>query len=167
MPTATAPTKQMSDKQRNLITSLCAERGMDVAQTVAERFGADVALDDLTGGRDGQASDLISTLFAIKRPAREGTTKADPAEGLYRVDDEIVRIKLSKSGNWYAQMAMKRPGRTTFTWEYLGKRINMADAQVIADDEAGRYLGYCIRCCAELTDPESIARGMGPVCAKR
>lgn len=166
MPTATAP-KLMSDKQRNLIVSLCAERSMDVAQTVAQRFGADVTLDDLTGGRDGQASDLISTLFAIKRPAREGTTKVDPTEGLYRVDDEIVRIKLSKSGNWYAQMAMKRPGRTTFTWEYLGKRINMTDAQPIEDAEAGKFLGYCVRCCAELTDPVSIERGMGPVCAKR
>lgn len=171
MSTATA-TKPASDKQVNLIRTLCDERGLDVDATVSARFGADISIDILTGGRDGQASDLITFLFASK-PAREGTTKVDPEPGLYRVgtgfdkDDFIVRIKLSKSGNWYAQTAIKRPGRTTFVWEYLGKRINMAGAIRYTDEEAGKFLGYCVRCNAELTDPVSIARGIGPVCAKK
>lgn len=166
MPTATA-IKPASDKQISLIRKLCDERGLDLfafANGVLEENDFDTS--HLTGGRDGTASQLITALFASK-PAREGTTKVDPDEGLYRVEDEIVRIKLSKSGNWYATMAMKRPGRTTITWEYLGKRINMDEALALTDAEAGQYLGYCVRCNAELTDPDSIARGLGPVCAKR
>lgn len=166
MTTATA-TKPASDKQVNLIRRLCDEQGIDLfefANGVLEENDFDTS--HLTGGRDGTASQLITALFAAK-PAREGTTKVDPEEGLYRVEDEIVRIKLSKSGNWYAQLAMKRPGRTTFTWEYLGKRINMTDSQAMTTAEAGQYLGYCMLCNAELTDPDSIARGIGPVCAKK
>lgn len=164
MTTAIA-TKPASDKQLTLIRDLLAgATNFDLAAWLDAHDLLDTA--DLTGGRDGTASALITALFAAK-PAREGTSRKDPEPGLYRVDGEIVRIKLARSGNWYAQQATKRPGRTTFAWEYLGKRINMADAEPIADDEAGRFLGYCVRCCAELTDPDSIARGLGPVCAKK
>lgn len=164
----TTATKPLSPRQRELITRLCNERDINVNKLIIERFGPDSTLNALTGGRNGQASDLIGHLFSVGR-GLNGTTPAriDPQPGLYRVEDMIVRIKVSKSGNWYAQQALKRPNRTTFTWEYLGKRIDMRGAQPIADDEAGRYLGYCVRCCAELTDPDSIARGMGPVCAKK
>lgn len=161
-------TKPMSPKQRELITRLCAERDINVSQLIIERFGPDSTLRTLTGGRDGQASDLIGHLFSVGR-GTNGTTpqRVEPAEGLYRVENEVVRIKLSKSGNWYAQIAQKRPGRTTIVWEYLGKRIDMRGAIPLTDAEAGKFLGYCVRCNAELTKPESIERGMGPVCAKK
>ena len=161
MPTATAA-RPISDKQRDLIMRLHDELGQPVA----------IDLDTLTGGKDGSASRYISGLFAVKAQAgggaKSGTTKVDPKPGLYKVDDDmIVRIRMSKSGNWYAQQAMKRPNRATITWDYLGKRINMSRAVPVDDAEAGKFLGYCVRCCAELTKPESIARGMGPVCAKK
>lgn len=165
MSTATA-TKPASDKQVNLIRTLCGERGLDVTATVTGRFGTDIDIDTLTGGRDGQASDLITFLFASK-PAREGTTRVDPEAGLYRVEDQIVRISVSKSGNWYAQMGLKVPGRKTLQWDYLGKRINMAGAVKMTDIEAGQFIGYCMRCSALLEDPDSIAAGIGPVCAKK
>ena len=168
----TAPTtKPASDKQRNLIVNLCTERGLDVDATVAGRFGEDVTLADLTGGRDGQASDLITHLFSIKggRKATDGTTKGTPAEGFYRVDTDIVRVQVSKSGNWYAKLA-KTPvneSRRSLDWDYLGKRINLEGAVLLSQAEAGKYLGYCVRCNAPLTDPESIERGMGPTCATK
>ncbi len=31
--------------------------------------------------------------------------------------------------------------------------------------EFGKLYGVCCRCAADLTDEDSIARGMGPVCA--
>lgn len=161
-------TKPLSPRQRELITRLCNERDINVGKLIIERFGEGTALDALTGGRNGQASDLIGHLFSVGR-GTNGTTpqRIEPAEGLYRVEDEVVRIKLSKSGNWYAQIAQKRPGRTTIVWEYLGKRIDMRGAVPMTDAEAGQLLGYCVRCNAELTDPKSIARGLGPDCAKK
>jgi hypothetical protein len=165
-------TKPASEKQVNLIVNLCGERGLDVAEMIAARFGEDVTLDTLTGGREGQASDLITHLFSVKRPATEGTTpaKAAPAEGFYRVDDDIVRIQVSKAGNWYARMAKvpaEDSGRKSLDWDYLGKRIDMRNAVAMTEAEAGRFLSYCVMCGAELTDPDSIARGIGPVCATK
>lgn len=160
--------KPASEKQIDLIKTLCAEKGVDMFELGGKLLeDNDFDTKHLTGGRTGTASQMITHLFSMGRKATDGTTRVDPEPGLYRVDDEIVRIKVSKSGNWYAQRANKREGRSTFEWEYLGKRINMATAETIADDEAGKFLGYCVRCCAELTDPDSIARGLGPVCAKK
>ena len=149
-------TKPASEKQIELIKRLCAERDMEVPE-----------LDNLTGGRTGSASKLIESLFAIGR-GLDGTTRKDPDEGLYRIeDDQIVRVRLSKSGAWYAQIAQKRPNRTTLQWEYLGRRVDLRGAEKMSDAEAGKLLGFCVRCNAELTDPESIERGLGPVCAQK
>ena len=157
-------TKPPSEKQVALIERLCAERDLNVIE-FAQSNGIDPT--KLTGGRTGTASQLIGKLFEIGR-GLDGTTRKDPEAGIYLVADEIiVRIVISKSGNWYAQQAMKRPGRTTFTWDYLGKRVDMRGAKKLTDAEAGQFFGYCMRCNAELTDPESIARGIGPVCAKK
>ena len=163
-----AQTKPASEAQIALIKRLCAERDIDMFE-----FGGKLLEENdfdtrhLTGGRTGTASQMISALFEIGR-GLDGTTKKDPEPGIYLVADEIiVRIVISKSGNWYAQQAMKQAGRTTFKWDYLGKRVDMRGARKLTDAEAGQFFGYCMRCNAELTDPESIARGIGPVCAKK
>ena len=41
-------------------------------------------------------------------------------------------------------------------------RLTLAECQ-----EIGRAIGRCIVCGAKLTDPESVERGIGPICAKR
>lgn len=164
----TAPTitgKPVSDRQRALISRLLDEKVIE--DTVAEALHTMIADMQTTK----QASAIIDMLFALPRKdATEGTSRVEPTDGLYRVGDDIVRIKVSKSGNWYAQRAMKpgpNSGRKSLIWDYLGKRIDMHGAEALADEEAGKFLGYCVRCNAELTDPDSIARGIGPVCAKK
>jgi hypothetical protein len=164
--------KPASEKQVNLIVNLCGERGLDVAELIAARFGDDVTLDTLTGGRQGTASDLITHLFSIKRPATEGTTpaKSAPEPGFYRVDDSVVRIQVSKAGNWYARLAKvpaEDSGKRSLDWDYLGKRIDMRNAVAMTEAEAGRFLVHCVRCGAELTNDDSKAAGMGPVCRTR
>ena len=147
-----------SEKQLGLITRLAPERGFDLS---------DVDMDKLTGGRNGSASALITMLFNMPRIDGQGTTKVDPAEGFYRLGDDIVRIVISKSGNWYAQLGVKVPGRKSLKWDYLGKRIDMREAQQMSEAEAGQFYGYCMLCGALLEDPESIARGIGPICATK
>lgn len=151
-------TKPASEKQISLIDKLAGERAFDLT-------GID--LESLTGGRNGSASALISTLFGMPRADGQGTTKVDPEAGFYRVDTDIVQVRISKSGNWYAQLAVKVPGRKSLKWDYIGKRIDMRTAERMTEVEAGRFYGFCMMCGALLEDPDSIERGIGPVCAKR
>jgi hypothetical protein len=150
--TATRP----SAPQIDLIGRLLTERTFDL-----EANGFD--LDALTGGRNGTASALITALFDAPRAGQP----AAPAEGLYRVGDDVVRIKTSKAGNWYGQIAVKPAAGGRLSWDYLGKRVNLAGATLLTDAEAGRLLVYCVRCGAELTNEDSKAAGIGPVCATR
>ena len=158
--------KPASEKQLDLIAKLATERSFDLS-------GYD--LSTLTGGRTGTASELITALFKVDRPATEGTTRVDPEPGLYRVkldgDTEgVVRIQVSKSGNWYARLAVKPQegsGKRTLDWNYLGKRIDMRNAVAMTEAEAGRFLVHCVRCGAELTNEDSKAAGMGPICRTR
>ncbi len=61
---------------------------------------------------------------------------------------------------------------TPFVWIYEGRKpfaILTPETQVDAEQAAafGHEYGRCLNCNAELTDPDSVARGMGPVCATR
>lgn len=57
-------------------------------------------------------------------------------------------------------------------WEYEGKGpLNFLTPEMKLDAERageyGRVYGFCIRCGRTLTDEDSKARGMGPVCASK
>lgn len=62
----------------------------------------------------------------------------------------------------------------TFTPSFAGTQANVGDELVaLAKDplakvvEHGKLSGHCACCGRELTDPESVDRGVGPVCATR
>lgn len=162
----TAPTitrKPVSEPQWGLIVRLCTERGIDLAE---------VDRDTLTGGGKGSASSLISALFKLPRvDGVESTPRNwEPEPGLYRRGEDIFKVTISRSGNWYAErclLPVEGDGRRSLDWEYMGKRVNLKDAEVLTEAEAGRFLVHCVRCGAELTKDESKARGMGPVCADK
>lgn len=172
---ATTTAKRPSPAQIDLLNRLARERGVTVQDIANEQFEADFDLNTLTGGRNGTASQLITALFAMPRLDGQGTTKGNPEAGLYRVKvnqdtSAVVRVRYSKSGNWYAQMAevpREGSGRKTLSWEYIGRRVDLGSAVMMDEAEAGRFLSYCVRCGAELTVEESKARGMGPTCARK
>ena len=62
-------------------------------------------------------------------------------------------------------------GRTKARWVYApGEATDVASVAPMSIEEAaafGHLHGICFVCCRALTDPESVARGIGPVCAKR
>lgn len=165
MTTTTVKTaKPASQKQLDLITKLMGEKFFDDKATeTMNTFYADYQSSTKT------ASSFISFMFRL--PRKENVVnRFDPAAGMYRMGDELYRVKISRNGQWYAEMAVKPipgSGRKSLSWEYLGKRINLSTAEILSDAEAGKFSGYCVRCNAELTVPESIERGMGPVCANK
>jgi len=163
-------TKRPSDKQLGLIATLAVERGLTAQQAADAAFetsGFD--LNTLTGGRPGTASKLITYLFRLPRADGQDTTprRFTPEAGFYRRGDDVVEVRISKAGNWWAQLAVKVPGRKSLKWEYVGHRIDLSTADRLSAAEAGKFYGFCMLCGALLTDPDSIERGIGPICMQK
>lgn len=165
MTNTTTVAKPASTKQLDLIAKLMGEKMFDDAATeTMNEFYADYQSSSKI------ASKFISFMFRLPRK-QEVADPFKPEAGMYRVGDDLFRIKISRSsGQWYAEVAVKPipgSGRKSLKWDYVGKRVKLSTAEKLSDAEAGKFSGYCVRCNAELTVPESIERGMGPVCANK
>jgi hypothetical protein len=90
-------------------------------------------------------------------------------QGVYRtVEGVMYRVQASReSGNLYA----KRLNTETAKFEYEAgalRNIKPSDKMTLAEaKEFGIETGICCVCGAFLTDPNSVAEGIGPVCASR
>jgi hypothetical protein len=163
--TTTTTTKPASQKQLDLISNLMGEKMFDDAAT--QRFN-----DEFSDYENNVkvASKFIGFMFKLPRKDGKGTSRFNPEAGMYAMGGELYRVKISRTGNWYAELAVKPipgSGRKSISWDYIGKGINLSTAQPLSDAEAGKFVGYCVRCNAQLTVKESIERGMGPVCANK
>lgn len=163
----TTTTRPASDKQIDLVNNLFSEK------LVSDEAQARISTEFAAWSDDVKvASSLITFLFTLPRKGgdKPRTPRFDPEPGVYLMDNFIYRVRISRTGNWYAEKCEKPladSGRKSLSWDYVGKRVNLRDALLVDDAQAGKFLGYCIRCGAELTDPDSIARGMGPICANK
>lgn len=96
-------------------------------------------------------------------------------EGMYRNPQTTAIYKVQKaqeSGNLYAKvllLASDADGDACFEYErgainrLRGEwKMTLAEAQ-----QYGALYGTCVRCGKTLTDENSIAAGIGPVCAKK
>jgi hypothetical protein len=92
--------------------------------------------------------------------------------GIYRNDKGVFRVKQSKSSKrFYAERFVPNAESKSERFEYdrgaifsLTPEHRLTLAQAV---ELGAQHGVCVVCGAELTDPTSIERGIGPVCAKK
>lgn len=128
-----------------------------------------IPLDKLTY-HDGK--NMINYLLALPRKPE---TVVDP--GWYLLDDTVWWVRIGKqSGRPYAsKLAIFRNHETREVvgseWEFVRGGIKllhgcprMTKEQAIA---FGAEFHVCPRCGEILTHPESIARGMGPICATK
>lgn len=97
--------------------------------------------------------------------AREDREQVGP--GFYLLDGVVHRAVLNKTKTrTYAKRLQFSTGR----WEYAGGAISkLSESNALTVEEAaalGHRYGICVCCGAELTDPQSIERGIGPVCLK-
>jgi hypothetical protein len=107
---------------------------------------------------------------------------APPAYGYYDIDgtlycyDEFKQkygstikiMKLKKTTVWSSKEQKYVPKGKWIYWagKYQAKHL-FKDKSVMTKAEAmkqGMTLGFCIRCGRTLTDPFSVANGIGPVC---
>lgn len=171
-----------SDKQRSFVEKLLAEK--DTAGTAYEGWTPD--WDRATTRSASQVIDYLLTL-----PKRTTRSLLDPSNGQGRADttidieagvytihgDEYVRVYL---GQQSGRLLVKRinmeqdGGEWTVSYEYLGRAdriLTPAATPVRLSLEEVGSLGittnHCLICGRRLDDPESVDRGVGPVCAGR
>jgi len=102
------------------------------------------------------------------RPNQQAATEKLP-EGYYYVSGDVYKVRTSKAGNAYATILT--PEGNKAKWAYAPGAIkNISATDSITTDQAasfGHLHGFCALCGLTLTDPESVKRGIGPVCAKK
>lgn len=118
-----------------------------------------------------EASALIDQLLAERAKAKAVARATRPelvAEGIYRrtADGAMFRVQTSEEGNRYAKLLLESGG-----WGYergaiytlrADERLTLAQLE-----EWGLSTGVCAICGRLLSTPESVARGIGPICAGR
>jgi len=161
--------RTMTDKQAAFIKTLIAERVLDEANT----FRVNLLRDMHRQGKaipTEAASILIAELLKAPRKADNGGTASAPtvpALGTYRTaDGRIIRIvKSRESGRHYGKIW----DVDAATWIYfpgLAREVRNLTPLTLEEAEAfGRETGNCAICGRTLTRDDSIARGIGPVCA--
>jgi Family of unknown function (DUF6011) len=164
MGTATAP-------QIRYITGLAASR--EVGSLAP--FLTTEALTHLSGHN---ASRMIDALLAKPVKVSERRDAAPAAEleaGMYRkADGRIYKVQraVHGSGKMTAKqlIAPSADGAYAARFEYQGlaSRFVAADERMSLEEarQYGALYGVCCVCARTLTDEDSIAAGIGPVCAK-
>lgn len=158
-----------SDKQLAFIRKLAEERGVEVP-----------AVDSKVA-----ASREIDRLMALPRAARPPVAAAAPVaieDGMYKLGDDIFKVQhaVHGSGNQYAKKLVRatETGRVfgtvdqgRWTFEYAPgavRRLRPEHRMTIEEAKKfGALYGTCCVCGRTLTDEDSIAAGIGPVCAGR
>lgn len=150
-------TKPASDRQKSWIADLLAQRDLEIPAHLAGYEG------------DSQvASLLIDKLLAA--PKRNAPKRPEP--GLYVLDGDVIKVQLNGAGTRvYAKRLVPSGTSGRGSWEYEQGLIDRLQGATPANEETmaawGRRTGTCGVCGALLTNPESIERGIGPICAGR
>jgi hypothetical protein len=142
-----------------------------VANKATDKFAGSLYESILRWGSltDRQAQ---AALRNIERTPRAPQTDPVQREGVYAKRDGadvigVYRVKKSQAGNLYAMSLNLDSGEFTYV---KGGIFALNEADRLSLQEAcaiGQQWGRCIVCGAPLSDPKSIAAGIGPVCVKR
>ena len=153
---ADAPVRHASEKQIAFIVSLASERGVDLSA------------DDLPSFSPEDASNTITLLLARPKAARPAVVVE---VGMYRKADGTMfrAYRGRESGRILAKRLVA--AESGWAFEYAGLAARFVDpSERMSLEEAkkwGAEFGTCCVCSAVLTDPSSIAAGIGPICASR
>lgn len=135
----------------------------------------------LTANRivSGVIEDLKGMPFKVKRDGKkkDAEPRKDAEPGYYKRGDEVFVVvwNRAKTHTYGKQLVFSEAadGSMRPSWHYepgAGSRLAADDLKPLTVEQAGalgHLHGYCIVCCRALTDPESVKRGIGPVCASR
>lgn len=158
-----------TEKQVSFIKSLGNER---ISPTGSWKWGSDP--DYFHNLTKAQASSVITKMLALPRKPKETlpieVPKAKPVEGIHVVHTSkgTAYVKVQKalygSGRLYSKVWSPSAHQFVRVSGWLAK-VN--EGTLMSKEEAKKFgdlYGVCCRCSRPLTDEESIAAGVGPVC---
>lgn len=168
----------ITEKQVNFIKKLAHERGVEDEAFVFLNAGPDKA----------SASAYIGSLLErpLARPDApiQGIDLRSVPTGRYAAEDKegvlrFFKIDNVQKGRWEGWVFVKamasndlwKVGSQRPNQAYSGKSMHamslIAENPEAASARYGQEIGVCGVCGRTLTDPDSIRRGIGPVCAER
>jgi hypothetical protein len=94
------------------------------------------------------------------------------ADGFYRKHNGIYKVVHNQEGDrQYAKVLLVEEGAANGTWAYAPGIVNTLDASMLLTEaeaaEFGKLYGVCGICGRQLTNEDSIERGIGPICATK
>lgn len=89
-----------------------------------------------------------------------------PECGLYKVDDAVFRVKQNQlKTRVYAERWDQDAERFIYDRGAI-RFLNSSNLMSLEEiEEQGRATGFCMMCGRFLSNPESVERGIGPICA--
>jgi hypothetical protein len=184
--TTAQPAKPASEKSINYLVSLAAKRTPHVAETTIREWAATAGQAEVSKRIDWIKGQPV---VAQAPAASNGSSKRteEPADGIYVNKDDDgnqVIFKVYKAVHGSGRQCVKRLEHTVhpeghvlagnpkgqFVYMGLAAKHLPAEARALTLEEAqkfGKIYGFCGRCGRTLTDDDSIAAGIGPVCAGR
>jgi Family of unknown function (DUF6011) len=116
-----------------------------------------------------EASEMIDQLKNTPLPETSVMTSEKLVPGSYRrADGTVYRVYMNREGT---RLLCAEWDEFEVEFSYVGlasRFVKAADLMSLADSQAfGREFGVCCQCGRLLTNPDSIAAGIGPICAGR
>jgi hypothetical protein len=149
-----------TEKQIAFLLKLVAERapGSDMAKA---EYWARNATRTAVGNQ-------IDRLLKIKvlKPTEPKVPSVVEA-GFYLLDGDVVKVKESKAGRFYAEALVVNTRRFEYAPGLVHKLSPEDKLTAEKAAEFGHTHGYCCFCQRELTDAKSVAKGYGPVCERK
>ena len=123
--------------------------------------------------REGKADKMVASAVISAMKAAPTKASADPEAGVYFSEEsgEYLRVYLGQeSGHMLAKQIHLEEGEVSYTYLGAARRYLTPDYRRCTLEEAGalgKASGICIHCGRLLNDPESVDRGIGPICADK
>jgi hypothetical protein len=167
------PAAPATEPQINYLNSLLAARPTDCVPAKRAQFVITANL--LTKGVVSELIDQLKAVPVIAAPTPPFGYYLVPVEGL---DDAIYYFDKTKKD--YTPRLRRLRVKKNYAGKILGGRWTVVGGTVQAakilagiaplteteTGKLGKQFGFCVRCGRLLTDPVSVANGIGPVCAK-
>jgi hypothetical protein len=164
-----------TEKQVNYALSLSTRKGVPAParEVVAKMTRAQISsvIDQLLSRPDAPEA-TVRIRETGKRALQEATGgKGITEDGMYQAPDGTVyKVQFAKngSGNLYAKkLTIDEDGNGTFAYAPGAITTLRPDWKMtlVQAQAFGKLYGICCRCGRDLTDEESIAAGIGPICA--
>ena len=149
-----------------LIRWLEAQDWSDFAQSLAAEYAR---LGSLTPLQLSAAARMRSKSTASKaaRMTQKGFARREPEVGFYQAGSAVYKVQENRTKTARYAKVLCDDG----SWAYVGKNpfslLQPSDRLTRESAAAhGRLTGRCVCCGRTLTNPDSVAAGIGPICAQ-